>query len=60
MKVIERLKTLLEMVYAIYKHALFEPSPPPKSLTREEIQEQERQRALRDIEDTKRRQGGEA
>lgn len=60
MKIIEHLKTLLEMLYIIYKHALFEPPPPPKSLTRGEIQEQERQQALRDIEDTKRRRGGEA
>ena len=60
MKFIERLKTLVEMIYVIYKHALFEPSPVPKSLTREEIQEQERRRALRDIEDARKRQGGES
>jgi hypothetical protein len=60
MKVIQRLKTLLKMIYTLYRDALFAPPPSPGALTREAIQEQEEQRALRDMEDAGRRQGGEA
>ena len=52
----ERLKTLIETIYVIYKNTLFEPQKPPeRPLTREEIQERERQEALRTLEEEKSR-----
>jgi hypothetical protein len=52
----ERLKTLIERIYVIYKSVLLEsPKPPERSLTREEIQEGERQEALRTLEEEKSR-----
>jgi hypothetical protein len=52
----ERLKTLIETIYVIYKNTLFEPQKPPeRSLPREEIQERERQEVLRALEEEKSR-----
>ena len=52
----ERLKTLIETIYIIYKNVLLESyKPPERSLTREEIQERERQEALRTLEEEKSR-----
>jgi hypothetical protein len=52
----ERLKTLIETIYVIYTNVLLEShKPPEKPLTREEIQERERQEALRTLEEEKSR-----
>jgi hypothetical protein len=49
----ERLQALIETVYLAYKTALTEPPQPPRTpftredVTREDVQEHERQKALR-------------
>jgi hypothetical protein len=52
----ERLKTLIETICVIYKSVLLEsPKSLERPLTREEIQERERQEALRTLEEEKSR-----
>jgi hypothetical protein len=54
----ERLKALVETVYLAYKTALTEsPKPPRTPFTREDIQEHERQKALRALDALKKRMG---
>lgn len=58
MSVKERLKALIEAIYLAYKNALTEPQKPPGTpLVREEIQERERQKALRVLEEIEKRMG---
>jgi len=54
----ERLKALIETVYLAYKTALTEPPNPPRTpFTREDIQEPERQKAVRGLDALKKRMG---
>jgi len=59
MSVKERLNVLTEMVYLAYKNALVElPKPPRTPFTREDIQEDERKKALRVLDELEKRMGG--
>ena len=58
MSVNERLKALIEIVYYAYKDALVElPKPPRTPFTTEDIQEDERKRALRILDELEKRMG---
>ena len=53
----ERLKALVETVYLAYRNVLAAPKPPRTPFTREDIQEHERQKALRVLDALKKRMG---
>ena len=54
----ERLKALIETIYLAYETALTgSPKPPRTPFTREDIQESERQKALRVLDALKKRMG---
>ena len=54
----ERLNALIEIVYLAYKNALVElPNPPRTPFTREDIQEDERKKALRLLDELEKRMG---
>ena len=54
----ERLKALIETVYLAYRNVLAAPPKPPRTpFTREDIQEHERQKALRALDALEKRMG---
>jgi|GEM_PF-3822520 len=58
MSVKERLNALIEIVHLAYKNALVElPKPPRTPFTREDIQEDERKKALRVLDELEKRMG---
>lgn len=58
MSVKERFIALIEIVYLAYKNALVElPTPPRTPFTREDVQEYERKKALRVLDELEKRMG---
>jgi hypothetical protein len=53
----ERLKALIETVCLAYRNVLEPPKPPRTPFTREDIQEYERQKALRVLDALEKRMG---